>query len=157
MNERSDPRQWATAQPLRGDTNGLARGMLALCLLLATTAVLIRSDARAAPPPKKPSVTLIIDYGDGVEKRFTAIAWRRDMTVLDAMNIAGKHPRGIKFAYRGSGPTGLLTGIDDLKNQGGGGRNWIYRVGGKLADRSFAIYKLKASETVLWDFQLAIT
>ena len=160
MNERSDPEQWAAAQPPRGDTNGPVRenpacwapGMLVLCLLLATAAVLIRGDARAAPPLKKRAVTLIIDYDDGVEKRFTAIAWRREMTVLDAMDIARKHPRGIKFAYHGSGPTGLLTGIDDLKNQGAGGRNWNYRVGGKVADRSFAIYKLKASDTVLWKF-----
>ena len=98
------------------------------------------------------TVMLIVDYGDGVQKRFTRLAWREDMTVLKAMNAAAKHPRGIQFEYRGAGPTALLTKIDDLENQGGRRKNWLYQVDGKPGQRSFGIQKLKAGDTVLWEF-----
>lgn len=96
-------------------------------------------------------MTLTIDYGDGVQKLFNRIPWKAGMTVLDVMNLASKHRRGIRFKYRGSGSTAFLTQLDDLANQGRE-RNWIYRVNGKLGDRSFAIFKLQAKDSVLWRF-----
>ena len=75
------------------------------------------------------------------------------MTVQDALGVAAKHRRGIQFRQRGKGSTALLTQIDDLKNGGGGKRNWIYHVNGKRADRSFAIFQLKAGDTILWRFE----
>jgi hypothetical protein len=98
------------------------------------------------------AVRLAIDYGDGVEKHFTSLAWREGMTVLDAMKAAQEHPRGIEFQFRGSGATAFLTQIDDVKNEGAG-RNWIYRVNGDLAERGFAVQKLAAGDTVLWKFE----
>ena len=97
------------------------------------------------------AIRLVIDYNDGVEKHFTAIAWKSGMTVMDAMLAAKKHPRGISFEYKGKGATTLLTKIDDLKNEGRG-RNWLYRVNDKPADRSMGILELKAGDTVLWKF-----
>ena len=47
--------------------------------------------------------------------------------------------------------TALLTKIDDLKNEGRG-RNWLYRVNDKLADRSFGVFELKKRDTILWKF-----
>ncbi len=58
----------------------------------------------------------------------------------------------MKFQERGSGATAFLTQLDDLKNEGSG-RNWIYRVNGQIADRSFAVYRLEAGDTVLWKFE----
>jgi hypothetical protein len=98
------------------------------------------------------SVRLVIDYGDGAEKHFTALAWREGITVLDAMKAAQDHPRGIQFQFRGAGATAFLTQIDDLKNEGSG-RNWIYRVNGEFAERSFAAAKLEAGDAVLWKFE----
>lgn len=126
-----------------------------LILMLAAGAVaLLASPQRHAEAQDSPEsvVKLVIEYGDGVQKHFTAIAWKEDMTVLDVMNAAQEHRRGIKFAFRGSGATALLTKIDDLENEGSG-RNWLYEVNGKLADRSFAIQPVKASDTVLWEFR----
>ena len=40
------------------------------------------------------TVTLTVDYGDGVEKKFKSIPWQEGMTILDAMEFAQKHPRG---------------------------------------------------------------
>ena len=108
--------------------------------------------AAPAPESQKETVTLIVDYGDGVQKHFTNLSWRRGMTVLDAMRAAEKHGRGVKIKYQGSGSTALLTKIDDLANRGGRGANWIYRVGGKLANRSIGIYKLQAGDTIVWKY-----
>ncbi len=98
-------------------------------------------------------VRLIIDYGDGVEKHFTAVPWQKDLTVLGAMRWAAKHPRGIRFQYRGTGERVLLTQIDGQKNEGARGRNWIYQVNDKQGDRSIGIYTLGRGDTILWRFQ----
>jgi hypothetical protein len=97
------------------------------------------------------TVALTIDYGDGVQKHFLGLAWRADMTVLDLMQAAKAHPRGIDFQYRGRGSTMFLLQIDDVKNEGRG-RNWIYRINQKLADRSFAIQTIQANDRVVWEF-----
>jgi hypothetical protein len=97
------------------------------------------------------TVALVIDYGDGVEKHFRGLPWREGMTVLELTQAAGKHPRGIAFEYRGRGATAFLFQIDDLKSQGGG-RNWVYRLNGELADRSFAVQALQPSDRVVWEF-----
>ena len=101
--------------------------------------------------PTRKLVRLVVDYGDGVQKHFTELAWRDEMTVLDAMTAAGKHPRGIQFKYRGRGATAFLTEIDDLENEGRG-RNWIFSVNEKMAERSFAVVSLKPGDTILWKF-----
>ncbi len=87
-----------------------------------------------------------------MEKKFKSIPWREGMTILDAMKFAQKHPRGIKFQTRGKGPTMFLTTIDNLKNQGSSGSNWVFEVNEKLGDRSFAISNLSPLDAVLWRF-----
>jgi len=100
---------------------------------------------------KTKTVKVTIDYGDGFQKRYTQIRWKPKMTVLDVTQAAVRHKRGIKIRYRGKGATAFLTQIDDLKNEGRG-RNWLYQVNGKLADRSFAIYSVKSGDAILWKF-----
>ena len=104
---------------------------------------------RAAEQSNK--VALVVDYGDGVQKHFPQMQWRESMTVLDLMEAAKKHPRGIDFQYRGRGPTAFLFQIDDLKNEGRG-RNWVYRINGQLADRSFAVHAVQREDRVVWEF-----
>ena len=74
-------------------------------------------------------------------------------TVLDAMQGAQKHPRGIKWELRGAGETAFLFKIDEMKNEAGGGRGWMFRVNGKLGDRSLGVFPLKAGDAVLWKFE----
>jgi hypothetical protein len=97
------------------------------------------------------TVALIVDYGDGVQKHFPRLAWRDGMTVFDLTQAAKAHPRGIDFQYRGQGATAFLFQIDDLKNEGRG-RNWLYRINDKLADRSFALQTVRANDRVVWEF-----
>jgi hypothetical protein len=94
---------------------------------------------------------VVIDYGDGVEKHFTSIAWREKTTVHDALKAARKSPRGIAFDVQDFGGVGLLvTRIDDLKNEGAGRRNWTFRVNGAFAKKAASLYELKRSDEVRW-------
>jgi hypothetical protein len=104
--------------------------------------------------PDAPAVELVIDYGDGSEKRFTRIPYQDGMTVLVALRLVAKHPRGITFDSSGSGSSALLTRIDDLGNEATpDGKNWLYRVGGKLADKSCGAYVLSPGDVILWRFE----
>lgn len=121
---------------------------LALCgsLLLAPT--LQAGDGENAEGGAK--VSLVIDYGDGVQKRIT-LPWKKSMTVFNALEAAAKHPRGIDFKSRGKGETLFVTAIDDCENEGSG-RNWTYRINDKSATESCGIAELSAGDVVLWKF-----
>ena len=127
------------------------RGFLLAISMLLVSAVSVGLGQTAGEPEKEKIVHVIIDYGDGVQKHFTRLAWKPGMTVLEALKAAAKHPRGIQIKYRGRGATAFVTQIDDLENQGRG-RNWLYRVNKKLADRGCGAFPLKSGDTVLWRF-----
>ena len=99
------------------------------------------------------SVRLMIDFGDGVQKTFSALPWKDKMTVFDALRVAEKHPRGIKITYTGSGDTTFINGIDDAVNEGADGRNWRYSVNDQPARYSSAVAEIKAGDTVVWRFE----
>lgn len=119
--------------------------------LVLGTFALLASGAISVAADEPDTVRLVIDYHDGVEKHFNAISWKSGITVLDVMQAAKKHPRGISFEHKGKGATALLTKIDEVENEGRG-RNWLYRVNGEPGDRSMGIFELKAGDTVLWKF-----
>src|SRR4051812_8983925 len=77
----------------------------------------------AAAQDSSAVVRLTIDYGDGMQKTFSAVPWKEKMTVFDALQAAEKHPRGIKLAFTGRGETIFVTAIDDAANEGADGRN----------------------------------
>lgn len=119
--------------------------------LLLTILAAALSAAGAAGAAEK--VRLVIDYGDGVQKHFNELPWRDGLTVLSATQLAEKHSHGIGVRVRSSGSTAFLLQIDDVANEGGGGKNWVFRVNGKLGDRSCGIAKVEAGDTILWRFQ----
>lgn len=55
------------------------------------------SDATSTPPE---TVTLIIDYGNGEQKSFTAIPWKQEMDVLEVLQAAGSIEPGLVFEFR---------------------------------------------------------
>jgi hypothetical protein len=131
------------------------RALLITALLALTLCTLAPTFLRAEPDPAAPSsIRLVISYGDGVEKHFTALPFKEGMTVLDAMTLAQAHPRGIKLDVAGSGERAFLKSIDGLANEGGGkgARNWLYSVNGKMADRGSGVMTLNPGDTVLWSF-----
>lgn len=101
-------------------------------------------------------IRLSIDYRDGVIKTFTALTYHSGMTVFDALQAAGKHPRGVNLETRGRGETAFVVAIDDLKNQGGGAeaRNWQFHVNGELGKRGSGVTELAPGDEVLWVFEV---
>jgi hypothetical protein len=102
------------------------------------------------------TVEMVIDYGDGVQTRFTALPWREKMTVLDAVNAAAAHPHGVKSSVRGSGANAFVTQIADVKNEGGGkeSKNWLFSVNGVESEVGVGAAPLKPADVVLWRFGL---
>jgi hypothetical protein len=96
----------------------------------------------------RPKVSLTIDYSGGRRTAFSAIEWHDGMTVADLMAAW----TNIEVKQQGSGEAAFVTAIENVENQGADGKNWIYSVNGQVADRSFAIYKLKDGDHVLWTF-----
>ena len=101
----------------------------------------------AASDPR-PKVDLTIDFGGGRRIAFAAIAWHDGMTVADLMSAWPN----IAIKQKGAGESAFVTAIDDVENQGADGKNWTYSVNDQIADRSFAVYKLKPGDHVLWTF-----
>lgn len=127
--------------------------VILLGLLLAPNTRSETQPEKEEAAARKPVVILTVDYGDGAQKRFPAIPWQEDMTVLSALEWAAGHPRGIKFSASGKGATTLVSKIDDLGNQGGRKKNWIFRVNDKLADRSCGVFSVNPSDRILWKFE----
>lgn len=100
------------------------------------------------------TIRLTVDYGDGVAKTISNLAWAKGMTVGDALKEATNRPHGISFSFTGSGDSAMLTKIDDVQNQGSGAgkKNWQYWVNGAYGDRSFAVFELQAQDTIVWRF-----
>ncbi len=134
--------------------SALALGVVAVIAPATVSLTALAIAGWGASSPAGHRVRIIVDYNDGVQKHFTAIHWRKDMTVFDAMNQAKSSPHGIVFEYKGSGQTALLTRIDDLESEGGGAdhKNWLYWVNTEFADKSFGVQKLQPSDVVLWRY-----
>ncbi len=98
-------------------------------------------------------MSLTIDFGDQSQLKFSAISWREGMTVLEAMRQLEKHPRAVKFRFRGQQQTAFLEELGGLANQGGDGRNWMFKVSGKVATQSFAVTTLQPGDDILWEFR----
>lgn len=124
--------------------------------MFSTRRTLVLALLLAAVPlaAAEPTVSLTVSYGDGVEKKFTAIPWKEGRTVLDALNAAAKHPRGIKVDRRGNGEFAFVTAIDEVKSDGG--KNWIFFVNDKAADKSCGVYPLQAGDAIVWKFTAEI-
>jgi Domain of unknown function (DUF4430) len=127
------------------------RAMAALTIALMLVAGGLATTGAAA---QGSTVRLVIDYGDGTLKIFTDLPWSKGTTVLDVMNAAKAHPRGITHKHSGSGATAMLTEIDGQANQGGGSgrKNWQLWVNTNYADQGFGVYELQALDVVTWRF-----
>jgi len=123
------------------------------CLIAAALVVATCLTCPAKSAEENPQqVRLTIDYGDGVQKSFTAIPWTEKITVFAALQAAQNHARGIKLSHTGAGETIFITAIDDATNEGAGGRNWRYTVNDQPARYSAGIAELKPGDAVLWRF-----
>jgi len=128
--------------------------VVAAAMLLAVAGSLAGSVAGSAADSTDNTVSLTVDYGDGVSKTMDHLAWTKGNTVLDAMKAATARPHGISFSFTGTGDATMLTKIDDVASEGGGAgkKNWRYWVNGAYGDRSFATFALQAHDHIVWRF-----
>jgi len=108
--------------------------------------------------PANHSVGLTIDFGDGRRREWKSIPWREAFTVANALaavrqeEVTGSQVAAFTFSQHGTGEFAFLSEMDGVANEGADQRNWMYRVNGERADRSFAIYELRPGDQVLWTF-----
>jgi hypothetical protein len=122
-------------------------------ILIAVIALALAAAAQPTQAEPAKNVSLVVDYGDGVAKHFR-FAWKEDMTVQDAIDLAQANPHGLKYRSTGSGATAFLTQIDDVRNEGAGAdkKNWQFWINGQRAERGFGVFKLARGDKVLWKF-----
>ncbi|HEY2411249.1 MAG TPA: DUF4430 domain-containing protein [Pirellulaceae bacterium] len=130
----------------------MTRRALSLVALVLVGVGIATHDLPALTQDTAASVRLTLDYGDGVQKSFTALPWKEKMTVFDALQAAENHPRGIKLAFVGRGESVFITAIDDKANEGANGPNWRYTVNDQPARYSAGVMELKAGDAVVWRF-----
>ena len=81
------------------------------------------------------TVSLTVDYGNGSQKLFTTIPWKKGLTVLEALGDAQKIPPGLDI-QSGTGRAGQvinlrLDGLPDLE----GSDEWFFSVNGRKVAR----------------------
>jgi hypothetical protein len=133
------------------------RRLLQACRLIAwALASMSLSAAGVDAAPKASTVRLEVDYGDGVQVHFSALAWREGMTVLDALNAAQANPHGITFTQKGTGTSAMIIKIGDVKNQGGAdaSKNWLFYLNDKPGEVGAGSQRLKPGDAILWKFEV---
>jgi hypothetical protein len=136
----------------------LAMGVALLAKPTNTSEQALGSSGNAyeeTPPPTGPTVSLGVDFGNGVRREFTRIAWADGMTVGKLMEAAARMTPPLEYKVRGSGEMTFLTSLDGVANGGGASRYWLYEVNGHLAEVSFAVKPLAPGDRVLWIFMQA--
>jgi len=96
------------------------------------------------------TVQLVVDFGDGFQKRYTRLAWMPGMTAWDVLQAAARHPRPLRVQHQGQKDTLLVLQIDGVAGGGPDEHHWIYRVNKNLAERSAGVVEVQAGDTVLW-------
>lgn len=136
--------------------------LCAVFAALAFGALFVASPASQARQPAATSdrmfrsVTLVIAYGDDVEKRYGMLPWTEGMTALDAMKLAQAKPAplGLVMELVGEGDRAFVKSLEGMPNEGGkpGNRNWVYRINDRKGDRSCGVAPLAHGDTLLWQF-----
>jgi len=97
------------------------------------------------------TVDLAVDFGSEKKPIAVAVVCSEDSTVLSILERA-HNTKDLDLKFRGSGETAFVESIDGVKNEGAGGKNWIYRINGKTGDKSAGIYEVDPGDTVSWTF-----
>ena len=126
-----------------------------LLVVLGVSIALSVSELRAQTPPQ-PAVMdkLRLKIVFGEEKQvFEVESSEKLKTVSNLLKHVADTNESLKYESRGSGRTFFLTEINGQKNEGAGGRNWIYTVNGKLGNKSAGLFEIKAGDEIEWNFK----
>ena len=124
-------------------------GISAIVLLTALSTV---AEAETPNPILADSVSLKIVVDDEkAEFEFTPLD--STLSLADVMKKVAAAEKEFSFKSRGRGDTFFVTEINGQKNEGARGRNWIFKVNGKLGNKSAGIFEIKAGDKVEWIFK----
>lgn len=93
-------------------------------------------------------VSLVVDFGNGSTINDQANL-ELPATVLGLLE-AVKSDSGLEFEHSGSGETAFIKSINGVANEGNGGKNWTFRINGKLGDCSCGVANINEGDEVLW-------
>ncbi|MEQ8208858.1 MAG: DUF4430 domain-containing protein [Lacipirellulaceae bacterium] len=108
------------------------------------------------PADNKPvaeTVKLTIDFGNGATRSFEKLPWNEGMTVADLMQAAKEFRPGIRYEAKGEGKTAFLDSLEGVAGGGVNERNWLYRVNGEHAKKSYGVFELQPGDEVLWIYE----
>jgi hypothetical protein len=113
--------------------------------------------APVAITPTTTTVTLVIDFGDGTQRRFTDLAFTPGMTAMDATRAATTHARPLALESRGQGSTAIITSIEGIRDETGAdpatSRAWQFWVNGAYGETSAGAAALRAGDRVSWAYR----
>ncbi len=132
--------------------------VLALLLGFAAWHTRHQKNAALAVSPASTSISVLVDFGDGSQKRFANLAFTKDMTVLDAMKLAATHPRPLVSEIKGTGDRAQLMSIDGQRDEGiekgvAAARCWQYWVNAQYGMTSIGVAKLQPGDRVTWAYR----
>ncbi|MFM7318345.1 MAG: DUF4430 domain-containing protein [Isosphaeraceae bacterium] len=133
----------------------IQKRFFALALVFTAISLVSGNQPLISAQEKPAEISLKIDFGDGLVWQFSRIEFKPKMTVMDAMEqLKNRKIQPLVFEHSGRGQNAFLKSIGGVANEGGGrsARNWFYRIGGKLGDRSFGIAELSPGQEVVWHF-----
>lgn len=139
--------------------NQLASALIVTCLCLVigcSRQIGSEAEEMGQKESKSGTISVTIDFDDQRPIiSFTEVAMHDGETILDVLQQIESVSEGkpFRFDYRGAGETAFLESIMDVKNEGGNGRNWMYKVNGEAGKTSFAVHKLKVGDAVRWKFK----
>ena len=78
------------------------------------------------------TVALTIDYGNGAQKSFSNIAWKKDLTILEAIQASAAISPGLAISF-GSDRSGHVLGLvlDDMPPEDPIANEWVVSVNAK--------------------------
>jgi hypothetical protein len=121
-----------------------------LFVLLVILSVGCKKEAALGPPI---TVSLKIDSGSPTTDKELSISTHEKQTVIDAMNAAKS--QGLSYKIEGEGAGAMVVEINGVSAEAptNGGKNWIFYINQKKANRSAGVYPLAYKDAILWKFE----
>lgn len=135
-------------------------GVVILAVTIGGGVWLSRRASNSSPDPSAPTtpasntIALVIDFGDGSQRTYPALAFKPGMSAVSALQDAAAHTRALPIEISGSGETAFVSAIDGLKNEGAGdkARNWQFFVNSDFGRRGAGATMLSPGDRVTWVF-----
>lgn len=109
-------------------------------------------DAKLDNSPVAGTVQLEIEFNSSRKNINVDVPCSADSTVFTILERA-RNLGDLKFKSAGSSADKkFVTSIGGVDNLAANGDNWVFRVNGKLGDKSSGIYSVKPGDEVLWSF-----